>query len=54
MYGDDEAEARAAIEEAIANICGGAALWRERRHERAALTGSIRAPRWRTTRSLLL
>lgn len=29
---DDEAEARAAIEEATANICGGAALWRERRH----------------------
>jgi len=29
--GDDEAEARAAIEDAIGNICAGAAMWRERR-----------------------
>jgi hypothetical protein len=29
--GDDEAEARAAIEEAIGSICSGAAMWRQRR-----------------------
>jgi hypothetical protein len=29
--GDDEAEARAAIEEAIVSICSGAAMWRQRR-----------------------
>jgi hypothetical protein len=28
--GDDEAEARAAIEDAIGNICEGAAMWRQR------------------------
>jgi hypothetical protein len=29
--GDDELAARAAIEDAIGNICEGAAMWRERR-----------------------
>jgi hypothetical protein len=29
--GDDETEARAAIDDAIESICAGAALWRERR-----------------------